>query len=73
MTENNGKHISNIIERTSCKRHGAEEGDACWHILSDNGIFRAVCNRRSRSMFTHEMGKPINKINHGFRGSKKRK
>lgn len=44
---NSGKHIDDIISRTVCDRHGANEGYACWYIRLNNGLDSpAVCGTR---------------------------
>lgn len=46
---NSGKHIDDIIGRTSCERHGATRGEACWYIRYNTGngaMSPAVCGLR---------------------------
>lgn len=50
--ENDGRHIVNAMERTSCKKHDAPKGVPCW-TLSKNvkggfGRYAAICGTRIR-------------------------
>lgn len=48
---NNGKHIDDIIDRTSCDTHNATTGTACFYIRFDGGKGDngpAICGTRIR-------------------------
>lgn len=51
MKENDGKHIGNIIDRSTCQKHKADVGEACYTIPSGNSskIVIGICNKRARS------------------------
>lgn len=45
------RHLPNVLETTTCNKHGAEKGHACWEIgRGENGFlnFAAACNSRAR-------------------------
>lgn len=46
--ENNGKHIRRVIETTTCGRHRAGEGQACFVLPSVNHeVYHAgICGKR---------------------------
>lgn len=46
--DNDGKHLTKIIDSLACSKHGADIGDACWNVISRNGIMRAICDKRAR-------------------------
>lgn len=46
--ENNGIHITKIVNSVPCLRHGADLGNACWNLDSIHGLLRGICDRRAR-------------------------
>ena len=45
----NDPKMYKVIERTVCKKHNADIGDACWPIIAhDSDILSAVCNTRAK-------------------------
>lgn len=47
--DNDGVHITNIINKTKCEKHSADIGQACWDVPNDlAGIssYRALCGKR---------------------------
>jgi hypothetical protein len=49
---NDGKHIAEVIDRTSCSDHQAESFQPCWDVRLDtrpDSLGRAVCGRRIRA------------------------
>ena len=46
---NNENFVATVMERTSCKRHGVEEGVACWPMYPVQGPpLSAICNKRAK-------------------------
>jgi hypothetical protein len=45
---NDGQHIRHVIDSTSCDRHHASNGEACWdvYISAAQKTAPAVCNYR---------------------------
>lgn len=43
---NNGKHIWSVMDRSSCKRHTADQGDPCFIIFGSEKMLSGVCGRR---------------------------
>lgn len=46
---NSGKHIDDIVSRTSCKKHNASHGIPCFNVIYDNDKGEhgpAVCGNR---------------------------
>jgi hypothetical protein len=50
MIENDGRHITDAMERASCKKHGAPKGVPCWtlpkNVGNGFGRYAAICNAR---------------------------
>lgn len=48
--ENDGNHIQKIVDSTTCKKHKATSGVACWHVYisCDQRLAPAVCGARIR-------------------------
>lgn len=48
--DNDGRHIASILERTTCKKHGAQEGAPCWNVRTGSanwsGFLAAICGAR---------------------------
>lgn len=46
--ENSGIHITEIMSRTDCERHKANQGSPCWHIRCDTNarVLPALCGTR---------------------------
>lgn len=54
LLDNDGKHISNIIDQTHCEKHSASTGMACYVVIPDSntGMSRdllGVCGARVKS------------------------
>lgn len=47
---NDGLHIAKILNSTTCKKHQAKEGQACWYIriVLTKDLAPAVCGARIR-------------------------
>jgi len=45
---NNGEHISEVVNRTSCERHKVPKGIPCFHVYYDtrDALGPAVCGAR---------------------------
>lgn len=57
---NDGRHIEVIIESTTCKKHGADRGEACYTIRPSSSrlgdILLSVCGPRiKRAGYTGEI------------------
>lgn len=49
---NSGKHIDDIVERTTCTKHNATPGFACFSVLYGSGTGEygpAVCGNRIKN------------------------
>lgn len=46
--DNDGIHIDRIVKLVACIRHKADVGQACWNIGSNQGILKAICDKRAR-------------------------
>ena len=47
--ENDGIHVSKIVDALPCPTHGKDIGDPCWTIPTVRGLMRGICNSRARS------------------------
>lgn len=44
---NDGRHINTIVRKETCRRHQADIGEPCFHVLAEVPQTWAVCNARA--------------------------